>query len=496
MLHTTGRENPYAQSAAQCKLPFVATTRERLWNNERTHDRVIAALAVPALGSLAAPPLVGLVDVFIAGRLSTPEQSGLAIGVALFGLLVFSTNFLEYGTTALVAQETGTGSERGARSVLKRALAMALVLGLALTVLGVLAGEWLASSVMQAEGGVASGAATFLAIRMLGAVPFMIMRVGHGWFRGRGDTRTPLFIAVGIAVLAIVLAPILALGIGGWEGWGLEGIAIATAGAEILGALVFAVLLLRGYPRVDSIGVAAANEDRELPGWTRLISLNRDILVRTLAVTGTFTLASAVAASSDAGGVTAAGHGIVASTWIFTALVLDSLAIAAQSMVGRFVGAGGKSEAARVTARIVTLELLAGVVLGALMLAALPLIRDGFSSDPAVRDALTPALIVLALSMPINAVVFGIDGALIGAGDGAFMRNSMVAAAIPACVVLFVLMALGTTLTAIWLTVAAFLALRLAFMIARIRTGAWLNQAVMRADGPTSTTVENPSAAR
>jgi Na+-driven multidrug efflux pump len=165
-------------------------------------------------------------------------------------------------------------------------------------------------------------------------------------------------------------------------------------------------------------------------------------------------------------------------------------------MVGRFVGAGARVEAARVTARIVTLELFAGIVLGALMLAALPLIRDGFSSDPAVRDALTPALIVLALSMPINAVVFGIDGALIGAGDGAFMRNSMVAAAVPACVVLFVLMALGTTLIAIWLTVAAFLGLRLAFMIARIRTGKWLDQAIVRADGPTSTAVENPSAAR
>lgn len=100
------------------------------------HDRQILRLALPALGALAAEPLYVLTDTAVVGRLGTPQLGGLAVASTLLltGYLLF--NFLAYGTTASVARRLGSGDEAGAASEGVQGMWLALVIGAALTVLG------------------------------------------------------------------------------------------------------------------------------------------------------------------------------------------------------------------------------------------------------------------------------------------------------------------------------------------------------------------------
>ncbi len=443
--------------------------RAAIFERNRRFDREILAIAGPALFTLAAAPLVGLVDVFIGGRLGTGAQAGLSLGVAMFGFLIFSTNFLEYGTTAIVAQRLGAGDGPGAKSAGRAALLVAVVFGLMLSLAVLVTAPWFAETIMRAEGDTASEAADYLRIRMLGAMPFLVLRTGNGWFRGRGNTRTPLVVSVAMAALSIALAPLFAFGLGEWQGWGLKGIAFATAGAETLGAVVMLALLRVDVRRVSLIAVA-----REKRGsWGAVFALNRDILLRTLCVTGTFTLASIVASAVDKSGATAAGHGVISSVWLFTALALDSLAIAAQTMAGQRLGGEQIGEARRIAARISTLEFVAGAALGVLLALASPFLAQLFSDDPAVQDAILPALIVLAILMPLSALAFGLDGVFLGAGDGAYLRNSMAIAAIPTWVGLGLVALLSGNLLVIWLVLAGFLLLRVLTLTWRLTGSGW-----------------------
>ena len=440
-----------------------------LWRASPFRDREIAGLAGPALFTLAAPPLVALFDVFIAGRLGTGPQAGLAVGVAMLGFLLFSTNFLEYGTTAVVAQRLGAGDVQGSRRAGLAAVVAAIAIGVLMSLAVVVGAHWLMTTVMRAEGSTATEGAQYLQVRMLSAAPFLVLRAGNGWFRGRGNTLPPLMVSLVMSALSVGAAPALAFGWGNVDGLGLRGIAIAAAGAEVLGGAALLLLAGRDARRLGPSGSANAG-----PGWGNALALNRDILLRTLCVTGTFTLAGIAASAVDSSGVTAAAYGIVSSLWLFTALALDSLAIAAQSMVGAEVGRGHGAAARAIAARISTLEVAVGLVAGLLLAAlAVPLIAL-LSGDGEVRTTALPAVLILAALMPLSAIVFGLDGVFLGAGDGRYLRDSMVAASAPAWLGLGVMLAFGGSLTQIWVVIAVFVGLRMAFLGRRLTGSAWL----------------------
>lgn len=91
--------------------------------------REIAAIALPALGALAAEPLYLLVDTAIVGHLGTVQLASLALAAAVLGAVVNLCNFLAYGTTARVARLAGAGMEDEAGSDGVQALWLAVAIG-------------------------------------------------------------------------------------------------------------------------------------------------------------------------------------------------------------------------------------------------------------------------------------------------------------------------------------------------------------------------------
>ncbi|MBT8202403.1 MAG: MATE family efflux transporter, partial [Acidimicrobiia bacterium] len=206
----------------------------------RRHDRRIVALGLPALGALAADPLVSLVDTAFVGRLGTTSLAALGIDAALFGLAFFAFNFLAYGVTPLVAKALGEGDRERAASLISNALVAAIGLGVAVTILVQIVAVP-ALELMGATGDVLAEATGYLRIRVLAAPAVLIITLGHGAFRGHQDTRTPLYVTLALNAVNLVLDPVLIFGLD----WGLNGAAVATLVAQWFGAAWFLALIGR-----------------------------------------------------------------------------------------------------------------------------------------------------------------------------------------------------------------------------------------------------------
>jgi Na+-driven multidrug efflux pump len=168
-------------------------------------------------------------------------------------------------------------------------------------------------------------------------------------------------------------------------------------------------------------------------------------------------------------------HQIAITLWTFLAFSLDALAIAAQAITGRALGAGDVGGTRRLTQRLVRWGWGAGLATGLLLAACAPWIGALFSPDPDVQRLLVPVLLVAALGQPVAGVVFVLDGVLIGAGDGRYLAwGGLVVLAVyaPAAI----LAALGPGgLVPVWLAmVVVFMGARYVILTRRARGDAWL----------------------
>jgi MATE family, multidrug efflux pump len=376
------------------------------------HDREILGLAAPALGALAAEPLYLLVDTAIVGHLGTTQLAALAIATTLLTSSFWLFNFLTYGTTAQVARLHGAGQEEAAGRLAAQALWLALGIGATLTVLTV-ALAVPAVSLMGGEGRIGSGAVTYLRISAIGSTFALIALAGQGYLRGVSRMRRPLEILVVANLVNVVLELLFVYGFG----WGLAGSAWATVLAQ--GGM--------GAAFVRELLAAPAADRRPRAALMRpLVRMGGDIAVRTGALLGAFAVASAVLAR--VGSASLAAHQIAFQLFVFLALVLDAIAIAGQVMTGRSLGAGDAPGARAAARRMIEWSLAVGALFAVVLFALHDVLPRVFTDDPAVLDRAAAIWPLFALMQPANAVVFGLDGILIGAGDTRFLAVSMLAA--------------------------------------------------------------------
>jgi putative MATE family efflux protein len=424
------------------------------------HDRAIALLAVPALGALIADPLLSLVDTAFVGRLGAEQLAALGVASAVFGVAFFVFNFLEYGTTSEVARAIGRGDTAAAGRAVVTALSIAAVAGAAVAVVLLLA----AGAIMGAFGAtpaVAGSGATYVVIRALAAPAVLIVRASHGAFRGFQDTKTPMVVALAANGLNLLLDPLLIFGFG----WGIAGAAWATVIAQWGAAAWFAVLFIR---RAEGFGLRGA---RPVPGeLRRFLAVGRDLAIRTAALMATFTMATAIATRVSSEAV--AAHQVLSGLFLFTALALDALAIAAQALVGRHMGAGDATGASALADRLLVLGVGVGVVLMAGLAAIGGVVPTWFTTDEAVRSAIRSSYWILAAMQPLAAVVFIWDGVFIGLGDFRYLAGAMLVAAASGIAFLFAVLPMGWGLPGVWAGITLFLGVR-ALTLGWRRWGRW-----------------------
>jgi putative MATE family efflux protein len=431
-----------------------------------TLNRDILRLAVPALGALVAEPLFLIVDSALVGHLGVTPLAGLGIASAVLQTIVGLMVFLAYSTTPAVARRFGAGEPGRAVSVGIDGMWLALGIGAVLSLVGYLATPFLVG-LFGAAPEVAAQAQIYLGISMWGLPAMLIVFAATGLLRGMQDTVTPLWIAgLGFAANAL-LNWLFIYGLG----WGIAGSAVGTVVAQwgMVGAYVLVVgRLARRHeasvrPQRDGVRGSARSG-----GW---------LFLRTVSLR--VALLATVAVATGLGTEELAGWQVAFTMFSTAAFALDALAIAAQALIGKGLGAGDTPFVRRVLGRTLAWGAWFGIIVGAIIGALSGVIGLLFTGDPDLAALIQPALIVLAITQPICGVVFVLDGVLIGAGDAKYLAIVGVLNLVPyapALALVAVLQPSGAGGLA-WLSAAFFgvyMLARLCTLGWRVRGAAWM----------------------
>jgi putative MATE family efflux protein len=401
-------------------------------------DGAVAALAIPALGTLAIDPLVSIVDTVWVGRLGTVELAALAVASAVFAAVFAVFNFVHVTITPMVAGEVGRGFPERAGDITKGALVISVCIGIALAiVLGALSEAIVGA--FGASGDVLEQSASYLQVRALSLPAMMLAMVAVGVYRGHQDTRTPLYVAIGMNIVNLILDPILIFG----AGMGVTGAAWATVVAQTVAAIWFLVLLFARDR--EGFGLGGRVHGVKGLGMARILGDGWPMMVRSTALL--FALTATTYAATQLGTIDVAAHQIALQLWLFMSFVLDSFAVAAMAMIGSDMGAGRRDAARDIGDRLLALGFLTGIVLGVGLALLRPFIASIFGVDAAVAELLgTIVWFVIALQ-PLTALVYVWDGIGIGASAFRFMAGSMILSAVLAVAALILV---GDTLVGVW----------------------------------------------
>jgi putative MATE family efflux protein len=425
------------------------------------YDREIVRLAVPAFGALIAEPIYLLTDTAVVGHLGTPQLGGLAVANAVLLGLYTIFIFLAYGTTAAVSRLIGAGDEREAAHQAVQSMWLALLVGVALTAIGFVLAEP-AVDLLGAEGAVRTNALVYLRVSLVGIPAMLAVLAGTGYLRGLQDTGTPLAIAIGTALLNLVLEVVLIYGFD----QGIGASALATVVAQTVAALIY-------LQRLGRAALAHSVRLRPHPASLgALARVGRDLLVRTIALRAALTAGTAVAARI--GTVELAAYQVAFEIWSFLAFALDAVAIAGQAMVGRSLGAGDGNAARGAGWRMIEWGVALGVVYSALMLIGRTALPHLFTNDPEVVQLTAFALIWVAVLQPANGVAFVLDGVLIGAGDQRFLAWAMVGAAAVFMAAAGTVLALGLGLGWLWAALGLLMVTRAVTLLVRYLGDRWV----------------------
>lgn len=374
----------------------------------------VLALAWPVVLAQAATALTGVVDTIVMGRVGGKSDLA-AVGVAavIFSFVYWAFGFLRMSTTGLVAQSLGAGHDAQARAHLVRALVVAAIVGVVI-VAAARPVEWIALASFDAAADVEQLSGEYFRARVWGAPAALMGYAVSGYLLGTGRTRALLAFQVVLNVVNAGLDTWLA----GVRGWGPAGIGAGTAIAEWT-SLVFGIVLVRG-----ALAAPARLLDRDkLSG---LLSANRDILIRTLALL--FSFAWFVNAGASIGTAALAGNEVLLQFIAVAAFVLDAFAFVAEKEIGQAVGAGQRDRVRRAMRITTELALGFGAILSLIFFAAGPAIIAWTVADLDARAVALRYLRWCALVPILGVPAWQFDGAFIGATQGRALRRAAVIA--------------------------------------------------------------------
>ncbi|MDR1853222.1 MAG: MATE family efflux transporter [Propionibacteriaceae bacterium] len=462
----------------------------------RSLDREILALALPSLATLLAEPLLTMADAAIVGHLSTPDLAGLGVGANISTTLVSLSIFLAYGTTGQVARRLGAGKRSSALRSGLDGIVLGLLIGIALLAFVELCSGWLIS-LYRPDASVASAAHLYLSMLALGLPAALVMLSATGVLRGLQDTKTPLVVSVSMNLLNIALTLGLVFGLR----LGITGAAIGTVSAQTLAAvaLVWRVLASSGEAtnsilsrrwgrsrncaRDDEMGKSGTTRPDGEENWLRGYRPNPGailaqaktggwLFLRSLGLNTAIVLTTGVAARMGASAL--AAHQVLNSLWSFMTYAMDAVAIAAQAMIGRYLGAGESAVVRRLMKRMLGYGVAIGLAVGLLVWAASGLYAPVFTPDPAVQALVRATVVVFALVTPVSGVVFVLDGVLIGAGDARYLALAQVINLVSYLPLLWAVTHFQADLTWLWLAYCGFMLSRMVTLSVRAAGSKWM----------------------
>ncbi|MEH6565023.1 MAG: MATE family efflux transporter DinF [Halopseudomonas sp.] len=391
----------------------------QLWRDTPTHKRVWG-IALPLILSNISVPLVGLVDTAVIGHLDGAHfLGGVAVGSTLFTFVLWAAGFLRMGTTGFAAQACGAEDGTALRRVLLQPLWLALLIS---TLVWVLQTPLLnlGLQLLDSSQALLDQARLYVGIRLYSLPAALANFVLIGWFIGAQNSRAPFLLLLAVNLCNVALDLLLVVGLE----WGVAGAAWATVISDYLGLLLGLALLrpiLRRYP-----GQTDWLRALQLRGAGPLIRVNRDILIRTLALESVFYLL--VVQGARLGDEVVAANAVLLNFLLLTSHGLDGLAHALEALGGHALGRRDKQALRKVLVVATLWSLILSCAFVLVFLFGGDAIIALLTDLPGVRLQAATYLPWMAV-MPLAAVwSYLLDGLFIGASRARAMRNAMLAA--------------------------------------------------------------------
>lgn len=205
---------------------------------------LIRRIALPASVGFFFNTMFNFADTFCASFLGTDALAALSVSFPVFFLLLAAGSGLSQGTTALMANALGAKEPQRARHVFAQSLVFATILGVLLSILGLVVSPWL-FGLLGAEGNHLLLSLDYMNVVLVGGTFFILQMAINAALNAQGDTRLYRnFLIIGFFVNCL-LNPMLMLGWLGLPAMGVAGLALATVIVQLGGC----VMLWRGVRR-------------------------------------------------------------------------------------------------------------------------------------------------------------------------------------------------------------------------------------------------------
>ena len=379
-----------------------------------THTSVLS-IALPIIASNVTTPLIAVTDTAVLGQSGDATLiAAVALGGMIFTTLLWAFGFLRMGTTGITAQAYGAGETGEVFNALLRACVIAMTAGIVIVILQAPI-KWAAFELIPATSDAEAAAGRYFDIRVWSSPAALINYALIGWLVGLGRARIAFLLQLLLNGTNIILSVVLVLGLN----LGIAGAAWGTVVAEIIaaGVGIFYAWSTRG---------ASINLTHILrpSAMKRMIAVNADIMIRTLCLIFAFSFFTAQ--SSAGGDVQLAANHILLQFLTVAAYFLDGFAFAAESVVGRSIGARNRNAFVQ-AARISTLWAFAfACAIGFLTLFAGDLALDAMAKDAEVQKYGRSFLGWAVIAPVLGVACYQLDGIFIGATRTADMRNMMI----------------------------------------------------------------------
>ncbi len=385
-------------------------------------DRKIFRLALPNIVTNITVPLLGMIDIAVAGRLGSAVYIGaIALGANIFNMIYWNFGFLRMSSSGFASQAYGARDFTESMNVFIRSLAIGLGIGFLIILLQYPIGQ-LAFSLIQSGPESIHHVSTYFRIVIWGAPAVLGMYAFKGWFIGMQNAKIPMVIAILNNVLNIVLSVSFVFGFG----MRIEGIALGTSLSQIISLLVAAALWWKYYMRLIKYVKKETIWDKI--AIREYFRVNGDIFVRTFLLTLVTTFFTF--ASSGMGDTILAVNALLMQFFMLFSYFMDGFAYAGEALTGRYIGAKNKYMLQYMIKRIFFWGLVVSIIAMAVYLIFPDMILRLLTNDVHIISE-TKGYMFWTLLIPIAGfAAFLWDGIFIGATASVEMRNAMILATI------------------------------------------------------------------
>jgi len=385
-------------------------------------NRDILKLSLPSILANITVPLVGMVDIAVAGHLNPGGGSaacigGISIGSMLFDLLYWNFGFLRVGTGGLTAQATGRKDERDCSKILSRGLLLSLAISFLLILIQKPFTQ-LAFLVVKCSDEVKALALQYFFIRIWAAPATLSLMAFKGWFIGMQDSVSSMFTDLVVNVINVGASVILALGFGEWEGLGYAGVAYGTLIAQYSGLLFAGAVVALKYRRYSFIF--------DTEGMRDFFSMNLDLFIRSLGFIAIYIGYTTLAAGY--GDLMLASSAIIMKLLMLFSYFTDGFAYAAEALCGKYIGAGDRDMTSRTVRYTFIWSMAIALAFTFIYIFCGNGLIEIMTSDSEVALACSQFILWLALMPLLGCSAFTWDGIFLGATASRQLRNSMILA--------------------------------------------------------------------